>query len=158
MNAADREFAHALRWITEIMAGASARYQAVGGLAARAYGSRRPLVDLDFYMPAQDLARVLKELGPHRVWGPEPFRDDCWDLTFTRVEWQGVRIELADAEGARYYSRAQGRWVDQRIDFGRSTRRTVLGVEVPVMPKDRLIAYKRDLDRPVDRRDLEEID
>ena len=40
--------------------------QAVGGLAARAYGATRPLVDLDFYVPDADLASIAATLS-HRV-------------------------------------------------------------------------------------------
>lgn len=157
MNAGDEGKAETLRWILGLLGQADAHYQAVGGLAARAYGASRPLVDLDFYLPGRDLRRVVEEVGTHCVWGPEHFKDDCWDLTYAKVVWKGVRIELAEAEGARYYSHARDGWVDHEIDFEQSERRTVLGVEVLVMPRTRLIAYKRELDRAVDRRDLEEI-
>ena len=43
------------------------------------------------------------------------------------------------------------------INYPDSVLREVLGVRLPVMPKEELIAYKRRLDRDVDRLDLEEI-
>jgi hypothetical protein len=68
-----------------------------------------------------------------------------------------VRIELAQAEGAKYYSAAQRAWIDQGVDFERSARVNVMGVELLVMPREQLIAYKQALGRPVDRADLEQI-
>ena len=92
---ADKQVAEALRWISEVRARTGAQYQVVGGLAARAYGATRPLIDLDFYVPAQDLPRVLASVRDSWVWGPEHFRDENWDLTFAKLKKHGVQIELA---------------------------------------------------------------
>lgn len=50
-------------------------------------------------------------------------------------------------------------WIADRlreadVDSDASVRRDIFGVEVPVMPAGALVAYKRHLDRPVDRRDV----
>ncbi len=157
MELADRKVAQALRWICEVFSRAEAQYQAVGGLAARAYGATRRLVDLDFYVEGEDLPRILSCVGDSYVWGPEHFRDENWDLTFAKLKRNGVPIEIAVAEGARYFSPGLGEWLAQDVEFEDSERRVVLGVEVRVMPKRQLIAYKRALNRRVDRTDLEEI-
>ena len=153
----DQQAAEVLRWICDVFSRAQAKYQTVGGLAARAYGATRPLNDLDFYVRAEDLPRVLDYVGDSLVWGPEHFKDASWDLTFAKVERHGVQIEIAEAEGARYFSPCVGRWLDQNIDFQDSQHRIVLGVDLEVMSKDRLISYKRALNRPVDRMDLHEM-
>lgn len=153
----DQQAAEALRWIAEIFARTGAQYQVVGGLAARAYGATRPLIDLDFFVRAEDLPRVLANVGDALVWGPKPFKDENWDLTFAKLEKDGVPIELAEAEGAGYYREDTGEWQDQDVAFHDSEQCSVLGIEVPVMPKGRLVAYKRALNRPVDRLDLIEI-
>ncbi len=103
------------------------------------------------------MPRVLVTVGDSCVWGPEHFRDENWDLTFAKLEKNGVQIEVAEAEGARFYSPSAGRWLDQNIAFHDSDRRVILGVEMEVMPKDQLVEYKRALNRPVDRLDLSEI-
>jgi len=157
MTSNEEDIRRSLLWITLVFARANVRYQAVGGIAARAFGATRPLADLDFYLDVSDLASVLGEVREFCVWGPRHFRDETWDLTFAKVEWRGVRIELAQAEGARYYSTAERAWIDQGVDFGRSARVNVMGVELLVMPREQLIAYKQALGRPVDRLDLEKI-
>jgi hypothetical protein len=154
----DQHVREALRWISGVFARTGARYQAVGGLAARAYGATRPIIDLDFYVRAEDLPRVLAMADDSCVWGPEIFKDENWDLTFAKLEKHGVQIELAEAEGARYYSPSMGRWMDQGVAFDDSEQHMVLGVEIEVMPKGQLIAYKRALSRPVDKLDVNEID
>lgn len=74
----------ALSWIVEVLRRAEVPFQVVGGLAARAYGAKRPLADLDFYVPTSRLddvadataayvSRLPSRLNPgppslHRAW------------------------------------------------------------------------------------------
>lgn len=153
----DERAAQALRWVVDLLEEVPARFQVVGGLAARAHGATRPLVDLDLYVDGRGFDPVLLLARGSVVWGPAQHRDEHWDLRFARLERHGVRIELAEADRARYFDRARGVWVDQGIDFARSEERKVLGTVVPVMPRDQLIEYKRALDRAVDRLDLEQL-
>lgn len=157
MGVSDEEAADALRWITRLVEGAGITFQAVGGLAARAYGADRPIVDLDFYVLGEDFEALLVAAGDACVWGPERYRDNTWDLTFARLRWGGVPIEVADATGAQYFDRIRNQWITQDIDFHRSETRTVLGTPIPVMPKAQLVAYKKGLARSVDLQDLKEM-
>ena len=154
--------ARALGWITQFLSARQIPFQAVGGLAARAYGASRPLVDLDFYVPSRYLgalaAAIAQDNGASVVRSPEPYQDAAWNLTFLAVEYGGQRIELGGADGARYFDRATGEWREAAIDFSRSVSRTVLGYELPCMPLAELLAYKRVLDREVDRFDLAELE
>jgi putative acetyltransferase len=149
--------AAALGWIVELLRGLGVPFQAAGGLAARAYGSARPLADLDFYVPAQALSAVADAATPAVVRAPELHQDDNWDLTFMRLEHDGRPIELGGAEGARFRDRRSGGWVDASVDFESSVPCFILGETVPTMPVDRLMAYKSILDRGVDREDIAEI-
>jgi hypothetical protein len=145
--------AAALRWIVGILEAQAIPFQVVGGLAARAYGATRPLVDLDLYVPTAKLPAIMAAAeadGMVRVVRPPgPYRDADWDLSFAALDHAGQRIELGGADDARYFDRALGLWRSAAIDFAASTPRLVLGVVVPVMPLPELLAYKRALDRPV---------
>ena len=158
---ADRQAA-ALHWIVDLLKARAIPFQGVGGLAARAYGTTRSLVDLDFYVPTARLPEIVAaaEADPvaQVVRGPAPYRDAAWDLNFVALDYAGPRIELGGADEAQYFDRALGRWRPAAIDFAASRRRAVLGVAVPVMPLAQLVAYKRALDRPVDRLDLGELE
>jgi hypothetical protein len=100
---------------------------------------------------------IEAEVAPYLTRKPLHYQDDAWDIIFAQLVYAGQKIELGGAEGARFFDRNAGEWVEQRIDFSRSRWLEVLGVQVPVMPKEELIAYKRKLDREVDRLDLAEI-
>jgi hypothetical protein len=129
-----QRISRALAWIIERLRQHDVAYQVVGGLAARAYGAHRPLVDIDFYVPFDKATALLEEVRPFITWGPEHHTGDKWDLTYLKVEYRGQRIEYED-----------------------STSVCVFGVEVEVMPKDELIRYKRHLGREVDLIDIEQL-
>lgn len=147
----------ALRWIVGLLRQLDVPFQAVGGLAARAYGAERPLADLDFYVPTDRLLEIAAAASAHVVRAPAPHRDEDWELTFMKLEYDGREIELGGADGARYFDRSAQRWRDAEIDFSRSVEVAVLGVRVPTMPPDQLLRYKSALDRDVDRQDIEQM-
>lgn len=149
--------AEALAWITGLLNRRGVTFQLVGGAAARAWGATRPLVDLDFYVDA-DLGELASELEPWIVSPSGRHVDEHWDLVFLQLDYRGQTVELAQAAGARYRDPADGRWRDQAVDFDASVDREVLGVTVPVMPRGQLLEYKRRLRRPVDERDVREIE
>ena len=112
--------ATALAWVVGVLQRHSIPFQAVGGLAARAYGATRPLVDLDFYIPMERFPELLPEASAYVAWGPEHYRDADWDITFVKLSYAGQQIEFGDATDAYFFDRAAEIWVRQEIDFGAS--------------------------------------
>lgn len=108
----------ALEWIVDALNQHSVRYQVIGGLAAKAYGARRRLVDIDIYIPFDEADSLLKEIQPYVIWGPEHYIGDeeiPWDLTFLKIEYGGHRIELADSSSEpKFYDRRRRCWEEQR--------------------------------------------
>jgi hypothetical protein len=147
-------FGHALRWIIALLDRLGVPYQAVGGLAARAYGADRPLADLDFYVPTDRLPDVAAAAASRVVRPPSHHRDESWDVTFMKLKYHGCDIELGGADEARYFDRREGGWRSACIDFATSVDVVIMGVTTPTMPYEQLVDYKRALDRPVDREDL----
>jgi hypothetical protein len=132
-------------------------YQIVGGAAAALYGVERPVHDIDLYVPARDLSRVAEACGERLGRPPGPHRDEHWDLTFLALEDSGLRVEIAGADAA-YRDAHTGAWHAAAIDFDHATRLRVNQQTVRVMPIGQLVAYKRCLDRPVDRIDCAALD
>lgn len=153
-----RDLEAALRGLAELFADLEVPWQVVGGLAVRSLGGQRPLADIDIYVPDADLARVAEALGPDLTRAPERHRDGHWDLTFLAALRHGWRVEVAGADSTRYRDAGSGRWHPAHVDFEASVHRPVEGVSLPVMPRNRLVAYKRALDREVDRVDVRELD
>ena len=150
--------ARALEWIVKLLGGLGIPFQTAGGLAARAYGAKRELVDFDFYVPTSRLAQVAAAAKEHLVRPGAHHKDKNWDISFMTLEYDGQRIELGGADGARHFDRQRGVWVDVKVDFAQSVPRDVFGIEIPVMPFEQLVAYKGALNRKVDRRDLMEME
>jgi hypothetical protein len=147
--------AAALRWISGQIERHRLPYQIVGGLAAIAHGSRRPLHDIDIYMPLGDAAEAfIEDVAGHVNWGPRAVIEGPWDITYMKLTHGGQKIEIGDSRAPRIRDRGTGAWIEQRIDFEASVICEVLACRVPVMPRDQLIAYKRVLDREVDRSDI----
>lgn len=156
MRPDEAAWAGALRYVTTALARLEIPFQAAGGLAARAWGGARDLVDLDFYVPDRGLDAAARGLQDRVKRGPERVRSDHWDMTVLTLEVEGCRVELAGTDSGRY-RRAGGRWSDVQVDFRGGVFRTVVGVTVPVMPRDALVAYKRELEREVDLVDLHDL-
>ncbi|MBO0783296.1 MAG: hypothetical protein J2P37_31160 [Ktedonobacteraceae bacterium] len=150
----------ALHWIVSLLNRHNITYQIVGGLAAKAYGASRPLVDIDIYVQLnneQTLQALLEEVRPYVVREYGPHRSASWDIMYMALDYHGIYIDVADSAGARFYNHRDGRWEEQGIDYTRSTWQTLYGVEIAVMPREELLAYKAMLQREVDRQDLAEI-
>jgi hypothetical protein len=92
-----RQVGEALAWIVGVLERHGVPYQVVGGLAARAYGAVRPIVDVDLYVPFDRAGAALEEIRPNVVWGPEHHAGEDWDLTFLKVDFRGQRVELGDS-------------------------------------------------------------
>jgi hypothetical protein len=100
----------ALRWIAALLRRIDVPFQAVGGLAAQADDTRRPLADLVFYIPTSRLDDVADEAGDFVSRPPLHFRSDCWDSTgcsgpsrgeSAKRQLMGRRVELTLAAAAR---------------------------------------------------------
>ncbi len=148
----------ALSWLANLLDRHAVSYQVVGGLAARAYGATRPVVDVDLYMPFDQAQPLLAEIQPFIVRQPLPHRSDSWDLVYLALEYADVYIEIGDSSThPRFYNRVDARWEAQRLDFDASVTAALFGVMMKVMPREELVRYKRMLDRDVDHEDLEEM-
>lgn len=127
----------------------------VGGLAARAHGATRPLADIDLYVPTGALATIANLVEPYVTRQPSRHVGDQWDIEFMQLEYAGQKIELGGADEVRIAPPDSHDWIPQHVDVGSAVRmETGLGISMPVMSRDDLVAYKRVLDRDVDRTDV----
>jgi hypothetical protein len=147
-------FAAALLWIVGVLRNRHIQFQLTGGLAARLYGARRPLVDIDIDVLEEDLPGLGGLLASSVVFGPARLRDGEWDVELLTVSHRGISIDLGGTRTGSIFDRAQRRWVPVQADLSTAVPFDVLGVEIPVVCKQDLIAYKRRLDRDVDRLDV----
>lgn len=153
-----QKIGQALAWIVSLLKRHNLSYQIVGGLAAKAYGAKRPLVDIDIYAPLENAQAALDEMKPYVIRELLPHHSESWNLFYMALDYHGMQIEIGDTStNPRFYNRRDERWEDQPIHYTDSNIMTLYGVEVAVMPKDELLAYKAMLDRDVDHLDIQEI-
>lgn len=153
-----RQPAVTLRWIVDLLSRAGVPFQAVGNLASRAWGATGALEHLDLHVSRAGLEAVLPDLEP---WVARPLQyteGTDWRGTWLRIEHHGTRLDLGVADDAMIRDVGTGEWIALPVDFSASVAREVMGMPIPVIPRDRLLSYKRARDRETDRRDVRDIE
>jgi len=150
----DRDSEGAFAWIAGLLDKGAFRWVVVGGLAARIYGSPRPLADIDIDVPRAALDFIARQAQALVTFGPARYCDDEFDIELLSLRWGKQAIDLTAAEDVRLFDRSSGVWRHHPTDLLVCETRVVLGRSAPVMPRSQLIEYKRIIDRPVDRADI----
>lgn len=147
----------AVKWIVEILKRNRIPFQIVGGLAAKAYGAKRTLFDIDIYVPEKYMDKVVSETKKYIVWGPRHVKEKNWDLEYMKIIYAGQRIEIGSPEKTKLFDKGKRKWFQEKINFSKSEIKEVFGVKIPVMPKRQLILRKTRLGRKVDKIDLKQM-
>ncbi len=145
----------AFHWIVDILKRHDIPFEIDGGLAARAYGAERELVDIDLVIPEDRFDEIIPEVEAYIQFGPSQFVDDKWNLLLMTLDYEGQSIDIAGSEHQKYFDETKHEWISSPADFSKSERKLIFGEEVGVIPKERLIEEKRHLGREVDLIDLE---
>jgi hypothetical protein len=145
----------ALRWIVAALEKRGVRYQITGGLAAKIYGSKRKLADIDIAIPEKDFPKILPDVRKYVQFGPASVRGKKWRAErYMKLNYQGQVIELDGAYKTKIFDKKAKRWVKYGIDLTKAKRKTIYGLRIPVIPKKSLIRQKKILSRKVDKSDL----
>ena len=147
----------ALAWITKELTDRGIPFAIVGGLASNAYGGSRPLNDIDIDVPDAVMPTLAQELAALRAFGPERSISECFDCQLLGFSYLGQEIELSGAESLLILDRSSNRWVPWPTDLRMIEIRTVLGLRLPVIERNALIAYKKMAGRDTDLIDVSEI-
>ena len=145
---------NALRWITRILAKYHISYQIAGGLAARCYGVQRPLADIDIDLPKESIAKLMPDIEPYIIFGPTQYKDESWDLFLTTLNYEGQEIDLAALEDCYLTNNKTKKRELLSYDLRECVYVQIADMTVPLIPKARLMAYKKKLAREVDLLDV----
>lgn len=147
----------ALVWITDILKKYHVPFQISGGLAAIAYGATRHLADIDIDIPDNQFELIRDEVHRYIIYGPERFKSDKWDLMLMTLNYQGQEIDLSGSDSTYLFNQQTGEWSKLNEDIAAACTRKVFDLDVPVIPLDSLIYYKKMLGREVDLIDINQI-
>jgi len=146
----------AFKWMVEIIGKHKIPFQITGGLAARIYGSSRPLADIDIEIPKNKFKYILEEVKDYIKFGPKIFKDDNWDLYLMTLDYAGQEIDICDSN-SKIKDYMTEKWIENRVDFSRVVIQDIFGLRTPVVPIEDLIRYKKILKREVDVEDIKNL-
>lgn len=144
----------AAKWIVSLLSERNIPFLICGGLAARGYGSQRDLHDIDLFVPGEHFLSVVQAGQPFVSKAAAHRQEEGWDLTYVQFKFEGVKVEVGNADGTQIFDAQNRAWVALNIDFSRYETMQLLGFELPLMLKKDLIWYKSVLSRPVDIEDV----
>src|SRR3989344_101702 len=147
---------HAFHWIIDVLEESGTEYRISGGLAARSYGSKRPLADIDIEVPVAALPLLAERARPFVKQGPSLFVDASWKIMLLTLLYGQQIVELSGLP-AMIFNKKVGSWDALGDDIRRVSKRRIFGQKVAVVTLAELIEYKIKLDRDVDSDDVSQL-
>lgn len=135
----------AFRWIIGILNSHHIPYQISGGFAAKIYGSSRPLNDIDIDIPDEYFPLVYEEVKDYLVYGPDWYADSKFESLLMTLFYKGQEMDITGATSGRMSDYSETTWLPYPCDFNNVTYKEVYGIEIPVIPRERLVAYKKEM-------------
>jgi hypothetical protein len=145
----------AFKWIIHILQKHDIPFQIKGGFASRLYGVKRDLADIDISIPEDRYEDLIPYVKEFIVYGPEQYKDDEWDLKLMTLTYKDQDIDIAGAYEKKNFDKVNQKWVPTPHNLDNSVYMEVYGLNVPVITKEDLIAYKKLIQRDVDIFDVE---
>lgn len=145
----------ALKWIVNILQKHNIPFQIGGGFAARMYGVKRELADIDIAIPTDKLNELLSEVKDYITYDLRHYLDEKWDCIGMTINYKGQEIDFVGAQGKKIFDEIGNKWITLENDFSNSEYKEIYDIKIPVMPKEKLIMYKSILKRDVDLLDLD---
>jgi hypothetical protein len=131
-------------------------FQVTGGLAAIAYGSKRPLYDIDLDVYAKDIGKIKELFRPYLIKDLFHKQNEYWDIYLMTFNIEGVPVDITQLENWYYFDKAG----EKKLMAARPENATLIeieGIKVLVVAKEVLVAYKQAVSRPTDLADLSQI-
>jgi hypothetical protein len=150
----ERNTEEALKWIVGLLKKHDIAFQISGGFAVRLYGSDRELHDIDIGVPDDGLQKLHDDVKDYITFGPEKYSDSSWNLQLMSLKYKGQKIDLAGRDTISFFDRNTMKWIPGHRDLTNFELKEIYGLEVPVIPKESLVAYKNKLGRDVDLIDV----
>ena len=153
-----RRTKEAFLWIIKILKKHKVRFEIGGGLAAKVYGSKRKLADIDIDLNQKNYQKIMKEIRPYLVFGPRVYKDKNWKLELVTLRYKGQYIDLGGIVHAKIFNSKKKKWIILRSHLSHARLKKIYGINVPVEDEMELISYKKILRRKVDLEDVKQLE
>ena len=152
-----RQTKKAFEWIISILRRHKIPFQISGGLAAEIYGSQRKLADIDIDIPKDKFIDIVSEVKDYIVWGPKRYKDKNWNVFLMTLKYANQKIDISGGPTERIFDKKEKHWVNDRVSFSKKEIKKIFGIYVPVITRQELIRYKKQISRKIDDIDVESI-
>jgi hypothetical protein len=132
----------ALNFIIPLLESNSIPYQITGGFAVYLYGGTRDINDIDIDLPGGDIKKILPDIAPFIIEGPERYKDFTWDIDIVTIEYHGQLIDLTFAEEAYIVNHRVGKREPLLMNFDLVIKIDAFGYQLSVQRPEDLIEYK----------------
>lgn len=132
--------AETFHWLISLFQKHDVPFVVTGGLAARYYGSARPLNDIDVDIKDADFSKIVDEVKPYITFGPGRYCDAKWDLLLMTLNYAGQEIDIG-SNNAKIYNSKNQEWTTITTDFSTAEPKEIFGLTVPVIAPAALIFY-----------------
>lgn len=150
-----RDTESAFKWIINIIQKHKIPFQIKGGLASNLYGAKRELADIDISISEDRFDELLSDVKDFIKYGPEQYLDEEWDIKLMTLKYKYQNIDIAGAFEKKNFDKVNSKWIATPSNFENSVYMDVYGLNVSIIAKEDLIAYKKLILRDVDIFDIE---
>lgn len=134
-------------------------FQISGGLAAIIHGVARPLYDIDLEIHKEDVETIHTLFKDYITedWNNDlDGADDQFDIWMMKLEIDGVPVDINQVEEVYLISKTGERTLQPS---GMDTEpKEFMGLTIPVLRREPLIAYKKILARDIDLADVKQLE
>ncbi|MEK6919323.1 MAG: hypothetical protein AABW73_04795 [Nanoarchaeota archaeon] len=150
MRKTSRNTKEAFLWIVGILKNNDVPFRISGGLAARLYGTKRKLADIDLEIKKKDFNKILAEIIIYAKSKPKYYRDKNWNVYGMTLNYKNQLIDVSARDDVKLFDYQKKKWFMPKDKIPDKKMR-IYGLVVPVQNREELIDYKTRLGRKVDR-------
>lgn len=133
----------ALHRIIEILNRHQIQYSISGGFSAHLYGSRRPINDIDIDIPENDFEKIYDDIKEYIIFGPEEYQDKKRNLKLITLNYFDQEIDIWGALKCQIFDDILQKWIPNQINFSKSRKMNIDGLEINIIDPNDLINYKK---------------
>ena len=142
-------------WIVSLLRKNKIPFLLSGGEAARLYGTKRRLADIDIDIHRKNFDKLIPLVKKYIKHRPKFYKDKQWKIYIMTLTYDGQLIDIGAKEHTMIFDHLRKKWVRLHENFALRKMKYVYGMRIPVEDRTELINDKKQLWRPVDRIDVE---